>query len=308
MLRNGELSQLTHDHTYVQTLVDAGQISEEEAANHPRRSLLMRALDGMNPVEPDLSVREARAGDRYLLCSDGLSGVITPVEIQEALSSSEPTGCVTRLVDLALERGAPDNVTVVVADVIDFEISIEDSQTLPVVVGAAGELRVRERLPRVSFPLDAQPDPEHVLVAEARVAAASPENALEVRTREVRRRRFVRVTTIVLLIAIGLGIAALIGRLWLGTQWYVSVNGNPGTGTVAVYNGVQGSLLGISLNSLDTNTTISVGQLPLFDQELVSKGIPASDALDAQRIINELTTRATDCQTSPTAGCPGVVK
>jgi serine/threonine protein phosphatase PrpC len=308
MLRNGELSQLTHDHTYVQTLVDAGQISEEEAANHPRRSLLMRALDGMNPVEPDLSVREARAGDRYLLCSDGLSGVITPVEIQEALSSSEPTGCVTRLVDLALERGAPDNVTVVVADVIDFEISIEDSQTLPVVVGAVGELRVRERLPRVSFPLDAQPDPEHVLIAEARVLAASPANALEVRTREVRRRRFVRVTTIVLLIAFGLGIAALIGRLWLGTQWYVSVNGNPGTGTVAVYNGVQGSLLGISLNSLETNTTISVGQLPLFDQELVSKGIPASDALDAQRIINELTTRATDCQTSPTAGCPGVVK
>jgi protein phosphatase len=308
MLRNGELSQLTHDHTYVQTLVDAGQISEEEAAHHPRRSLLMRALDGLNPVEPDLSVREARASDRYLLCSDGLSGVLTPEEIHEALSSSEPTGCVTRLVDLALERGAPDNVTVVVADVIDFEVSIEDSQTLPVVVGAAGELRVRERLPRVSFPLDAQPDPEHVLVAEARVVAASPANALEVRTREVRRRRFVRVTAIVVLIALIFGIAAVIGRLWLGTQWYVSVNGNPGTGTVAVYSGIPGSLFGVSLNNLDTDTTISVGQLPLFDQELVSKGIPASDALDAQRIINELTTRATDCQTSPTAGCPGVVK
>ena len=307
MLRNGELSQLTHDHTYVQTLVDSGQISEEEAANHPRRSLLMRALDGINPVEPDFSVREARAADRYLLCSDGLSGVLTPEEIHAALSSSEPTGCVTHLVDLALERGAPDNVTVVVADVIDFEVSIEDSQTLPVVVGAAGELRVRERLPRVSFPLDAQPDPEHVLVAAKRSVAASPANALEVRTREVRRRRFLRTTAIVVAVALILGIAAVIGRVWLSTQWYVSVNGNPGTGTVAVYNGVPGSLLGISLNTISTDSTISVGQLPLFDQELVSKGIPAADALDAQRIINELSTRAAECQLTTTAGCPGAV-
>ena len=307
MLRNGELSQLTHDHTYVQTLVDAGQISEEEAANHPRRSLLMRALDGINPVEPDFSVREARASDRYLLCSDGLSGVLTADEIHDVLSSGEPTGCVTRLVDLALEHGAPDNVTVVVADVIDYEVDIEDSQTLPVVVGAAGELRVRERLPRISFPLDAQPDPEHVLAAGARVAAATPENVLEVRTREVRRRRFVRVTAIVVLVALAIAIAGVIGRIWLGTQWYVSVNGNPGTGTVAVYNGIPGSLLGISLNSVSSDSKISVGQLPLFDQELVSKGIPAADALDAQRILNELNARATDCHLAPTAGCPGAV-
>ena len=190
---------------------------------------------------------------------------------------------------------------------IDFEVSIEDSQTLPVVVGAAGELRVRERLPRVSFPLDAQPDPEHVLVAAERSVAASPANALEVRTREVRRRRFLRTTAIVVAVALILGIAAVIGRVWLSTQWYVSVNGNPGTGTVAVYNGVPGSLLGISLNTISTDSTISVGQLPLFDQELVSKGIPAADALDAQRIINELSTRAAECQLTTTAGCPGAV-
>lgn len=305
MLRNGELSQLTHDHTYVQTLVDAGQISEEEAANHPRRSLLMRALDGINPVEPDFSVREARASDRYLLCSDGLSGVLTAEEIHEVLSSGEPTGCVTRLVDLALEHGAPDNVTVVVADVIDYEVGIEDSQTLPVVVGAAGELRVRDRLPRISFPLDAQPDPEHVLIATARTA--TPTNVLEVRTREVRHRRIVRVTAVVVLVALAMAIAGVIGRIWLGTQWYVSVNGNPGTGTVAVYNGIPGSLFGMSLNSVSTDSKISVGQLPLFDQELVSKGIPAADALDAQRIINELNARVTECQLAPTAGCPGAV-
>ena len=142
LMRGGELSQLTHDHTYVQTLIDAGRITEEEAAIHPRRSLIMRALDGLNPVEPDLSVREARMGDRYLLCSDGLSGVMTADEIAALLSSRDPTGSVTRLVDFALERGAPDNVTVVIADVIDSDGSGEDN-VIPVVVGAAGEPRVR---------------------------------------------------------------------------------------------------------------------------------------------------------------------
>lgn len=305
LLRDGELSQLTHDHTYVQTLVDAGEISEEEAAIHPRRSLLMRALDGVNPVEADLSVREARADDRLLLCSDGLSGVLTSQEIHALLSNGEPTGCVSRLVDLALERGAPDNVTVVVADVIDYELAIEDSQTLPVVVGAAGELRVRERLPRVQFPLDAEPDPENVLLATARAVAVTPESALEVRTREVRRRRYVRTGVVLGLIALLLIIGGVVGRMWISTQWYVSVLGNPGTGTVAVYNGVPGSLLGISLTSVSTDSRVPVGNLPLFDQELVSKGIPAASALDAQRIINELTQRAAECQTAPTAGCPG---
>jgi len=305
LLRGGELSQLTHDHTYVQTLVDAGEISEEEAASHPRRSLLMRALDGVNPVEADLSVREARADDRLLLCSDGLSGVLTSQEIHALLSTGEPTGCVSRLVDLALERGAPDNVTVVVADVIDYELDIEDSQTLPVVVGAAGELRVRERLPRVQFPLDAEPDPENVLRATARAVAATPESALEVRTREVRRRRYIRTGVVFGLIALLLIVGGVVGRMWINTQWYVSVLGNPGTGTVAVYNGVPGSLIGISLTSVSMDSHVPVGNLPLFDQELVSKGIPAANALDAQRIINELTQRAAECQTAPTAGCPG---
>ncbi len=165
LLRDDELTQITHDHTYVQTLVDAGRITEAEATVHPRRSLLMRAIDGMNPVEADLSVREARDGDRYMLCTDGLSGVLTGTEIAGILSDGEPTGCVTRLVDLALERGAPDNVTVVVADVVDVpdaaaDVPVVEEIFAPVVVGAAGEPRVRLRLPGFRFPDDAQPDPD----------------------------------------------------------------------------------------------------------------------------------------------------
>ena len=165
LLRDDELIQITHDHTYVQTLVDAGRISEEEATTHPRRSLLMRALDGINPVEADLSLREARHGDRYMLCTDGLSGVVSSDEILAILSDGDPTGAVTRLVDRALERGAPDNVTVVVADVIEVpepapDIPAASSRAAPVVVGAAGEPRVRLRLPEVRFPDDSQPDPD----------------------------------------------------------------------------------------------------------------------------------------------------
>jgi hypothetical protein len=92
----------------------------------------------------------------------------------------------------------------------------------------------------------------------------------------------------------------------LGTQWYVAVNGGAGTGTVSIYNGVQGTLAGMSLSTLDSQSTLIVGSLPLFDQELVSKGIPAAGYEDAQRIVAELESRAAECQTLiPPPGCPG---
>ena len=82
----------------------------------------MRALDGRADLEPDLSVREARAGDRYLLCSDGLSGVVSDETIAETLlATAEPAAAVDRLVELALRGGGPDNITCIVADVVDVE-------------------------------------------------------------------------------------------------------------------------------------------------------------------------------------------
>ena len=120
LLRDGELSQITHDHTLVQTLVDEGRISEEEASSHPQRSLITRALDGRGEVELDLSVREARAGDRYLLCTDGLTGPVGRREtLLESLEIPDPQACADRLIDLALRGGGPDNITLIVADVVD---------------------------------------------------------------------------------------------------------------------------------------------------------------------------------------------
>jgi PPM family protein phosphatase len=158
LLRGGELTQITHDHTYVQSLIDAGRITSEEARRHPKRNLLLRAIDGNQVPEGETSIREAQAGDRYLLCSDGLSGVISDDVLARTLAEvPDPTAAVTALVDLALEAGAPDNVTAVVADVVtgdDADVAAEAELMTPVVVGAAGEQRNRAALPGLQFPDD----------------------------------------------------------------------------------------------------------------------------------------------------------
>ncbi|SCG09990.1 protein phosphatase, partial [Streptomyces sp. Ncost-T6T-2b] len=143
LLRDGVLTQITQDHTWVQRLVDEGRITEEEATTHPQRSLLMRALGSGDHVEPDLSIREVRAGDRYLICSDGLSGVVSHQTMEETLASYQgPQETIQELIQLALRGGGPDNITCIVADVLD----VDNNDTLagqlndtPVVVGAVAE-------------------------------------------------------------------------------------------------------------------------------------------------------------------------
>ncbi|AZG47055.1 PP2C family protein-serine/threonine phosphatase [Gordonia insulae] len=134
LYRDGQLAQITRDDTFVQTLVDEGRITAEQAHTHPQRSLIMRALTGQE-VEPTLTIREARAGDRYLLCSDGLSDVVSEETLADTLGSiPDHKECADRLIELALRGGGPDNVTVIVADVVDTEYG----ESRPIVGGAAG--------------------------------------------------------------------------------------------------------------------------------------------------------------------------
>jgi serine/threonine protein phosphatase PrpC len=116
LLRDGRINQLTKDDTYVQMLVDQGLIQPEEAAGHPRRAVVTQALQG-EPVTPSYMVVEPRAGDRWLLCSDGLTTVVTAGSIEAELNALADTQqCAERLLDLALRGGGPDNITVIVAD------------------------------------------------------------------------------------------------------------------------------------------------------------------------------------------------
>lgn len=303
LLRDGELSQITHDHTYVQTLVDAGRITEEEASHHPRRNLLMRALDGMQRAEPDLSVREARLGDRYLLSSDGLHGLVSHEEIASILGSREPTVCVTELVDLALSRGAPDNVTVVVAHVVEGHTN----DVPPVVVGAAGEPRVRARLPRVHFPDDAQVDPNAPDLPPA-VDGGPPTSELPTVLADApppgrqpwsRRRRVIAWTiAAVSIVLIALLAAALAGGAWVRSQWYVGTS----NGSVAVFQGVSTFP---ALSTLVTVTDIPVADLPPLEAGLVANGISAQSQDGADAIVAGLRDRA--CITIPRpAYCPPV--
>ncbi|MEU4528881.1 protein phosphatase 2C domain-containing protein [Micromonospora ureilytica] len=119
LFREGVLKQITRDDTFVQMLVDQGVITADQASSHPRRAVVTQALQG-DEVSPSYATMVPRAGDRWLLCSDGLSNVVRPDTLTEVLSGHpDRDACAGKLIDLALRAGAPDNVTVVVADVVE---------------------------------------------------------------------------------------------------------------------------------------------------------------------------------------------
>jgi PPM family protein phosphatase len=138
LLRGGELFRLTRDHTLVQALLDEGRITPEEAVGHPRRSWLVRTLQEATPVEPDLFAVDGQVGDRYLICSDGVTAVLDDEALREVLDTVEdPAMVVTRLIELANDGGGPDNITCIVADLVDGEP--EEAQ--PALFGAAAAAR-----------------------------------------------------------------------------------------------------------------------------------------------------------------------
>ena len=130
-LRGNSLEQLSNDHTIIQELLDQGAISPAEALEHPQRSMLTQALRGDGDVTPVLQMYEIKKGDRYLLCSDGLSGVLTEKELKVGLKKSNKDDAIKFLVDATYVNGAPDNVTVLIADISD------EARTTASLIGAA---------------------------------------------------------------------------------------------------------------------------------------------------------------------------
>jgi hypothetical protein len=230
LLRDGELTQITKDDTFVQTLVDEGRITREEAHSHPQRSLIMRALTG-HEVEPTLTMREARAGDRYLLCSDGLSDPVSDETILEALQIPDVAESAYRLIELALRGGGPDNVTVVVADVVDYDYG----QTQPILAGAVSGEEDQLTPPNTSAGRASAISPRKE--AAKRVA---PQEETASRPRWPRRRMFIFITLVVLLVLAGLAIVRTVIR----NNYYVAEY----NGAVSIVRGIQGSMLGMSLH------------------------------------------------------------
>ncbi len=229
LLRDGELTQITKDDTFVQTLVDEGRITAEEAHSHPQRSLIMRALTG-HEVEPTLIMREARAGDRYLLCSDGLSDPVSQETILEALQISDVAESADRLIELALRGGGPDNVTVVVADVIDYDYG----QTQPILAGAVSGDDDEAAPPNTAAGRASAFNPRRNVAK--RVVPQPEEPARRPRSR---RRTIIAAVLLVLVVLAGLAI----GREIVRSNYYVSEH----AGTVSIMRGVQGSFLGVAL-------------------------------------------------------------
>lgn len=271
LLRDGELSQITRDHTLVQSLVDEGRISEADATTHPQRSVITRVLDGRDDLDFDLSVREARLGDRYLVCSDGLTGPVGSLEtLREALLIEDPQESVDRLVQLALRGGGPDNVTVAVADIVD-----EAPEALtPVIAGSAAES------PQEAPPGIADSPASRARVAEGRDAPPPPRRTVAA----VDTGRRLRNAIVVLLLAVLLGAGSGVGYLYVRSQYFVGID----EGHVAIFRGVHGQVAGVSLHSLEQRSVLRADRLSEVEHDRLADGIVAKDEADARAIVKRL--------------------
>jgi len=330
LLRNGQFYQITHDHTLVQSLVDEGKITEDDVATHPHRSLLLRALDGRTVADPDLSTHETMAGDRYLLCSDGLSGVVTEQTLHQTLGSVwDPEKAALQLVELAIRGGGPDNITCIVADVVDTQTTSLPATQVPVMAGAASHgsatdlrsaarqsspatraMRLTRTAPQPALPDEAEPgdwgsgynghgDPSGDATS-ARNGARHSHRARRQRyddddeeypQQHDGRRRWPIVTTLLVLLVLLVGGGLYGGWQYVQGQYYIGVQ----NGNVAIFRGVNQNLAGISLSSLIQRTPLPISQVVASNQGMIRQTIPANSLADAQNLVRQIQSGVSEC-------------
>lgn len=316
LVRDGDLYQITRDHTFVQALIDQGRIRPEEASTHPQRSLLLRALDGRTDADPDLSMLAAQVGDRYLICSDGLPVAVSDDQILQALVAvAEPAEAVLALIDLAIKGGAPDNVTCIVADVIDTDLSEIPPTKAPVVVGAAaaasnsnhdtkpfirpqmdgsggittlGTVPATASLPRHTVPGQVRSTPAPAATIPAgRHAAYTADDEVEV----LPRRRWPVMTSLLALFVLLLGGGVFLSYQYVHSQYYVGTSG----GKVAIFRGLDQQLLGISLSSVYQQTNIPVSGITSTDTAAIRQNSPGS-LTQASHLVANIRNSYQTCQ------------
>jgi PPM family protein phosphatase len=326
LLRDGELYQITHDHTLVQSLVDEGRISADDVSTHPQRSLLLRALDGRSIAEPDLSVHDGQAGDRYLLCSDGLSGVVSDETLRDTMAAlADPEAVTRQLIELALAGGGPDNITCIVADVVDTETTRLPPTKTPVLAGAAahasdprlaasgtGPFAVIDDHFENHFDDHGQPpmaaptpmgiddsDLGSIPLAAANGNGTGP-NSVRARSHRAQPRRAVRTrrrwpivtTSLVVLLGVIIG-GGYIAWRWSQDQYYVAADSK---GEVVIYRGINQRIAGISLSRPYHATGIPLAQVPAPYQQTVKATDQASSLAEAQRIVTNVDAAVNTCR------------
>jgi protein phosphatase len=313
LLRDGVLRQITHDHTLVQSLVDEGRLTPEAAAGHPQRSLVMRALQSSVPAEPDLTMLKAQSGDRYLLCSDGLSDVVTDETIGKTLTElTDLDQAVDQLVDLAIRSGGPDNITCVLADVIDPDagaVPTAEVFLVGAVAGQGGDLSGGHLTQPVRR--DSPAARAHLLArglglagAATTVAARATADALTAAgpatgttpaarstadsdsppTRGGHRRRVPIVSLVLVLLFAVVGSAGYTTWREMQDEYYVGA----ANGRVAVYRGVAESVAGFSLSSVVQRTNIPLAAVPAAEAGQIRATIAASSLGQARLIVQRI--------------------
>ena len=291
LVRDGEVRQVSTDHTFVQRLVEMGRITPEEALVHPRRSVLMRVLgDVVGEPEIDVALFDSVAGDRWMICSDGLSGVVPEDLMSKILTSKiSPSEAADLLVGEALEFGAPDNVTVVIADIVrpsvetDFEPSarfVGSGANEVVIAESRGSkilqllnpLTLLELLKSPEDPTEYQPESEEAL---AKILAETK--------RKIRWRGFRSILGwfLIALAAVGVGYLAY---SYTQTRFYVAEF----EGQVTIFQGIKEELGPLKFSQPYQVSDISIDELSPFQQELISRSISANSLEDAERILGQL--------------------
>ena len=264
LVRNKQISRITKDQTYIQSLIDNNEITESEAKNHPQRSLLLQAIDGITESIPVITSTEILENDKIVLCSDGLTNVVTDEEILEIVNQFDYVGAVSALIEKALENGGPDNITVIVAD-----LQKEKYENKIIVLGAAAEPRNRIKLPGLEFPTDIHPFITSEFPALKSVTWL---------------RKFAYVASFAL-------IAVIISwgtTNWISKQFYVSNLGD----NLAIFQGVNSSVGPISFSRPVQSFNLEVVVLTKDDQEVLLKGIKADSVTEARFIVRRLDQRA----------------
>jgi serine/threonine protein phosphatase PrpC len=293
LFRGHEISQLTSDHTFVQSLIDEGRITEVDARTHPHRNLILKALDGVHEVDPDLFTVPLIEHDRILLCSDGASGSLDNGRLADILATGSPDFAAVELVRASLEAGSTDNVTCIVADVVP---ATDDSEppAAPLVVGSAAELKRRTRSGTSFFrghragdtgelePVAAE-IPDDLPPGVSYAIESDPESA---RYAPLAPRRHVWLRR-------ALALAGVVGVVWMAGvsawswsqhQYYVGEQ----DGVVTIFRGVQADVPGVSLSHAYETSNVQVDRLDPYSARTVQQGIGAGSLDDAERTVQRL--------------------